>query len=107
VVLVKTYLMRAPILPGFGSYSYQSITLEKARELLGEGFISAIRYQWDADLLRDLLGFYVQINRGAVRLELGDRAVVFEFPEASTDETAGQDRDAKAPLCIGLLERTK
>jgi len=103
---VKKYLMRAPILSGFGKYNYKSISLEEAREVLaGSSFVSAIKYQWDADLLRDLLGFYVPINRGEVKMDIGDLAVVFEFPEAPAG-SSNPDKDARMPLCVGLLERT-
>jgi hypothetical protein len=101
---MKKYLMRAPILSGFGKYSYKSITLEEARGVLTGS--SAIKYQWDADLLRDLLGFYVPINRGETKMDIGDVAVVFEFPDVPAG-SANSDKDARMPLCVGLLERTE
>jgi hypothetical protein len=81
---VKIYLMSSPNLRGFGEYGYKSITLEEASKVLREGkFVSAIRYQWDADMLRDLLGLYIPINRNPVELEVGDAAVVIELPEVT------------------------
>jgi hypothetical protein len=98
--------MRAPTLSGFGEYKYNSISLDEARELLTKGrFVSGIKYQWDADLLRDLLGIYIPINRGEARLEVGDTAVVFEFPPAETEGKV-PSKNLKTPLCVGLLKRT-
>ncbi len=98
---MKTYLLSAPSTSGFGEYSYRRISLEEASKLLKGGFVSAVRYQWDADMLRDLLGTYVPINRQEVRLEVGDSAVVVELP--------GTDRSGEAsrrPPCISLFIRT-
>jgi hypothetical protein len=100
---LKLYLMSSPSLGGFGEYKYKPITLDEASKLLQERkFISAVRYQWDADMLRDMLGVYVPINRGAVELEVGDAIVVVELPEI---EPSGQ-QVSRRPRCIGLLERT-
>ncbi len=100
---MKLYLMSSPSLRGFGEYRYKPITLEEASKMLQGGkFISGIKYQWDADMLRDLLGVYVPINRGAVDLEVGDAVVVVELPEV---DPSGK-RMSRRPRCIGLLERT-
>lgn len=98
---MKTYLFSAPGLGGFGEYSYRSISLEEASRRLKGGFVSAVRYQWDADMLRDLLGIHVPINRGEVRLEVGDSAVVVEPPGTDpSGEASGR------PPCVGLITRT-
>ncbi len=98
---MKIYLMSSPDLHGFGEYSYKTITLEEALSALKGGFVSAVRYQWNADMLRDVLGIWVPINRADIRLEVGDMAVVVELREAYSTADA-----AKTPLCIGLLKRT-
>lgn len=100
---MKMYLMSSPNLRSFGEYSYKSISLEEASRLLRKGkFVSAIRYQWDADMLRDLLGLYIHINRNPVELEVGDAAVVIELPEV---DSSGAEM-SRRPRCMGLLTRT-
>jgi len=99
---MKMYLMSSPDLHGFGKYSYRSITLEEASKLLKEGkFVSAIRYQWNADMLRDLLGFFIPINREDVKLDVGDSAVVIELTDTDPPGKA-----SRFPKCIGVLTRT-
>jgi hypothetical protein len=95
------YLMSSPNLRGFGKYSYKSISMEEASRLLKGGFISAIRYQWDADMLRDFLGIHVPINREELKLEVGDSAIVIELPELDQSGNV-----SKVPKCIAMLTRT-
>jgi len=98
---VTIYLMSSPSLRGFGEYSYKPISVEEASGLLKGGFVSAIRYQWIADTLRDLLGVHVPISRKEVKLEVGDSAVVVELAEL--DRTGNL---SKASMCIGLITKT-
>ena len=95
------YLMSSPSLRGFGEYSYKPISMEEASRLLKGGFVSAIRYQSDADMLRDFLGIYVPINRGELKLEVGDSVIVIELPELDPSGNV-----SKVPKCIAMLTRT-
>ena len=105
---MKIYLMRSPELPCFGEFSYKQIDVEEARTLISSGkFISAIKYQWDADLLRDILGVYIPINRGEIKLEVGDVAVVFSFLEEDSEEKEPLKKGPEKHLFhVGLLRRT-
>jgi hypothetical protein len=91
---MRVYLICSPVLPDFGEYSYKSISLDEARRILSSNkFISAIQYQWDADLFRDLLGIYVPVNRAAIKLDVNDIAVVFSFPERFSEGGEPLKRD--------------
>ena len=51
------------------------------RQLLERGFISAIGHQGTAELLSELLGMNIPVNRIAIRLDHGDRAIVIQLLE--------------------------
>lgn len=100
---MKVYLMSSINLGGFGEYSYRPLTLDEVSNMLRDGkFISAVRYQWDADVLRDLLGIHIPINRNRPELGIGDAAVVVELPEP---DPSGMEMERR-PRCIGLITRT-
>jgi hypothetical protein len=105
---MTVYLMRSPELPCFGEFSYKQIDVEEARKLISSSnFISSIQYQWDADLLRDILGVYIPINRGEIKMEVGDVAIVFSFLERNVEKREPIKKDAEKHLFnVGLLKRT-
>ena len=65
---------------GAATVMIEPITVERARELLQRhDFISAIGHESTAQLLSELLGLPVPVNRVAVQLQLGDAAIVFQL----------------------------
>jgi len=65
---------------GAATVMIEPITVERARELLQRhDFISAIGHESTAQLLSELLGLPVPVNRVAVQLGRGDVAVVFQL----------------------------
>lgn len=79
----KIYLLNSLITPvNFDKTSRAKINLKKinvetAKQILSQGFISAIGYQATAQLLSKLLGLRVQSSRNSVFMEKGDKAVHF------------------------------
>ncbi|SFP83100.1 STIV orfB116 family protein [Parafilimonas terrae] len=72
-------------LTAFGSYTYEEITLAKARELLlKEGFISAISHEGNATLLSQLMGFEIAFNRIEYRQQKEETALVFKIKKTSS-----------------------
>jgi hypothetical protein len=57
------------------------ITVDEARKLLSDGFISAVGHPSTAQLLTELLGTEVPVNRIAVQLKSGDIGVHFVLRE--------------------------
>jgi hypothetical protein len=97
---MKVYLMSSPILREPGQYAYRRVSLEEASGMLKGGFVSAVQYQPAADMLRDLLGVTVPINRREARMEVGDMAVVVELPEP--DPSGGVSGEG---ICAGVITR--
>jgi hypothetical protein len=55
------------------------LTLGGTKEILAEGFTSAIGHEGTAKVLEALLGLSIGANRIAITLSKGDRAVVFQL----------------------------
>lgn len=71
------YLLNASVLTNFGEYSFKEISINEVREILDEGYVSAIGHPSTAEILSKLLGMNVEVNRINSRQEVGDKAVVF------------------------------
>ena len=85
------YVLNAPIIPDYGSYVYEPLTTEAARDLLRDGFTSAVGHKTTADVLTQLLSIEVPVNRIEIHFKPGDRALVFKLnrrlPEGVVLET--------------------
>jgi len=55
------------------------ITLEEAKTLLKEGFVSAVGHESTAKVLSSLLGTEVPFNRAQIAIKEGDVIVSFQF----------------------------
>jgi len=55
----------------------RKISIEEARELLRNGFISAVGHEATAKVLSQLLGIEVPANRVTIWLKKGDKAIHF------------------------------
>ncbi|MFZ8787502.1 STIV orfB116 family protein [Thermocrinis sp.] len=57
----------------------RQLSLEEAKSLLREGFVSAVGHQATAEILTTLLGTTVPFNRVAITLRAGDALLVFQL----------------------------
>jgi hypothetical protein len=55
------------------------IDLERVKSLLELGFESAVGHQSTAEILTNLLGIEVPVNRVAIKLQSGDVLIVFQL----------------------------
>ena len=76
---MKPTILNTSILTNYGSYNYDPLTLEQARELVQEGFDSAVGHQSTCDVLSTLLGVKVPMNRVQYAQNVGDVALVFKL----------------------------
>ena len=74
---MATYLLNAPVLTNFGWYRFKEISIYEAKEILEEGYTSAVGHQSTADILSKLLHMNIEVNRINSRQEVGDKSVVF------------------------------
>lgn len=72
-------ILNTSILTAFGSYSYESLTLERAQYFTADGFQSAVGHQSTCDVLTSLLGVQVPLNRIEYTQQKGDIAIVFKL----------------------------
>lgn len=67
----------------------KKVSLEEAREIIAEGFTSAVGHPDTAAILSDLLGMEVAPNRATITLQRGDKLLVAQYvgprlPEGTT-----------------------
>jgi len=100
------YLLNSPVLTDHGLWRFSPVTLEAARALAGEGFVSAVGHGGAARFLSGLLGVEVPVHRIRASLRPGDRALVLRILER-LPEGAVLDAEAlaKIPWELSLLER--
>lgn len=73
-------LLNTSIITGFGQFDYSPSELSEVKNLLAESaFQSAIGHQATADILSDLLGRPVPVNRINYAQQPGDVAIVFKL----------------------------
>ena len=73
-------ILNTSILTAFGSYTYEESNLEEARELVrADRYFSAVGHQATAEILTDLLGVQVPMNRIAYEQPPGEVALVFKL----------------------------
>lgn len=72
-------ILNTSILTNFGSYKYEPLTLTESKELISNGFESAVGHQSTCDVLSKLLGVEVKMNRIQYSQNIGDVALVFKL----------------------------
>lgn len=106
------YILNSMIIPlDFSSSdSYlvrvKRVSIEEAKALLKEGFVSAVGHEATAALMTELLGVTIPVNRVAVRMRHGDRGLHFvllaRLPEGAV--ITSKDELEKLPFLLVLSE---
>lgn len=88
------YLLNSAVITSPGVYSYQHITPQEARRFVEAGtFVSTIGYAETAAALSELLNISVEVNPVTIKMEPGDRAIVFRLVlPAGTPRIAPKDK---------------
>ena len=102
------YILNTPILTEYGNYSFRKSSLSEVKELLSQGFVSAIGHEGTAALMAHLTGMQIPVNRVAIKMQPGDIAIVFRMltrlPEG---KIVTQEELEKVPYEFGILERSE
>jgi hypothetical protein len=101
----KMYVLNTPLLTNWGTFLYGQITIEQAKKLLQKPFTSAIGHEGTATLLSKLLGIEIPVNRVAIKMQPGDRAVVFQVLQRLPEGAVLTEEELrKIPYSLGLLQ---
>jgi len=73
-------ILNTSILTSEGTFSLKSITLSDAQKLVQENeILSAVGHQSTAEILTELLGIEIQVNRIQFEQQKGQQALVFKL----------------------------
>ena len=105
---MNTYLLNSPVLTAYGEYRFEGpITADAARELLADGFISAIGHKTAADFLSQLLQLTVPFDRSRIEMQPGDHAVILRLMERLPEgHVLSKEEAATYPHELSVLQRT-
>lgn len=79
-IIMTIYLLNAPILTSYGYWNFTGpLPVVYAKSKIKDGFTSAIGHQASADFLAQLLGVPVPMNRVAITMQAGDKALVLRI----------------------------
>ena len=92
-------LLNTPILTDYGTYAYEPVSMERAREIIAAGYNSAISHQATADFLSGLFGVTIEFKRVEYRQKIGEMALVFKLKSRVSE---GKILDRKEIEALGF-----
>lgn len=104
------YILNTPVLTNWGSFKFSPITVEESKKLLESNnpFVSAVGHKGTAQLLSRLLEIEVPENRVEIKMQTGDKAIVFRLGIRLPEGKILTEEELKnLPFELGLLERTE
>jgi hypothetical protein len=73
------YFLNSAVITAPGTYSYQLMSLDKAKEWATDDVVSTIGYEQTAEALSKILGIHVPTSRMTISMGVGDEAIVFRL----------------------------
>jgi len=76
----KVLLLNAAVLTANGTFKLSSISLEDVKEMLTEeNIMSAVGHNTTADIMTELIGINIPVNRIQASQESGQKAIIFKL----------------------------
>jgi len=90
-----------------GLYRISDIEISHAKEFLKQnGFISAIGHEATAEIMSEMLGFNIPMNRMQFHQEIGQIAIVFKLNERPPEgDVLNKEQVKKIGYSLKLMER--
>lgn len=103
------YIINAPILTAYGLWEFSGpLTINKARRTLTAGFVSAIGHEASANVLSQILGITVPVNRITINMLPEDEALILRLLQRLPEGKVLDEAELKAlDFEPGLLKRLK
>jgi hypothetical protein len=102
---MTVYILNSPVITSYGVYSYRPIGIEEAKELLSNGFISAIGHEPTAKFLSQILQIQIPVNRVQIKMEPKDKAIVIRLlKRVEEGKVLSEEEIRKIGYELGLLE---
>lgn len=105
---MKVTILNTSILTTYGSYTYEQVSLKEAKNLIKNGFKSAVGHQSTCDVLSTLLEVEVPLNRVMYEHKKGEIALIFKLrqrPEEGKILTA--EEIEKIGYDFGVIKKIK
>ena len=84
----------------------KEISKEEVKEILKEGFISAIGHQSTAEILSQLLDINIPFNRVQIKITPSDKLIVFQIlTRLEEGKILSKEEISKLPFKFFLIER--
>lgn len=106
---MKITILNTGILTAYGTFEFVSTTLDEAQKLVRENeFQSAIGHQSTAEILTELLGIEIEVNRMEYSQKIGESALVFKLRSRPPEgKILNRTEIEKIGYDFGILRRLK
>lgn len=104
---MKHYLLNTPILTDYGNYEFKQIDVDLAKKMLqADEYESAIGHESTAAVMADILETDIFVSRIQVKMETGDKAIVFRLLTRLPEGKVLTEQELKElPYELGVLKK--